>query len=285
MTRSYFGVTGFMSQSEMIALNELLSRKVGETTIREKINSLNKKIMIGVLVNKNTLMGFLPSNPSRYPLIEDAASIFLNDDFFINTVHYNSDDWRILSGQLSKIVEIFKNIHAIQLNLAWPDPEHIIRFRNQFPNIEVILQIGKDAFYEVGNSPRSLYARLEEYSKCINHVLFDMSGGAGKLIDINDELIKIVADLHIYLPNLSIGIAGGLCSSALIGELYQLKTTEDKLDLFIGNGIDRLTEYLIRSGSGLDRLSIDAESKLRIDDSLYLPEVIKYLIASIAKFS
>ncbi|TSC52722.1 MAG: Uncharacterized protein LiPW41_92 [Parcubacteria group bacterium LiPW_41] len=285
MMRSYFGVTGFMSQSEMVALNELLSRKIGETTIREKIKSLNKKVMIGVLVNKNTLMGFLPSNPSRYPLIEDAKSIFISDDLFLNAVHYNSDDWRMLSQQLCKIAETFENLNAIQLNLAWPDSEHIIRFRDQFPNIEIILQVGSSAFYEVGNSPRSLYARLEEYSKCINHVLFDMSGGGGKLIDVNNELIKIVVDLHAKFPQMSIGIAGGLCSSALLGEQYQTKEPDGTTKSQVGDGINRLTECLSSSESDLSRLSLDAEAKLRIDDALYLPEVIKYLIASIATFS
>ena len=285
MKNSYFGITGFMTRSEMTALNELLLRKIHEQTIQSKINDLGKKVMIGVLVNLKTLQGFIPSNPSRYPLIEDASSIFLNDDFFINTVHYNSDDWRNLSGQLCKIVETFENLHAIQLNLAWPSPEQIIHFKNQFPNVEIILQIGKGAFYEVGNSPRSLYARLSEYSKCIDHILFDMSGGGGNLIDVDDRLIKIIADLHIYLPNLLIGVAGGLCSSALIGEPYQSENVGNNANILTGNGINRLTEHLIKSGYGLRRLSIDAESRLRVDDSLYLPEVIKYLIASIATFS
>lgn len=264
--KPYFGVTGFVTHNEVEDFRAFLLKRINGKEIHNYIASLNRQIMIGVLMNRKTLGGYIPSNPSRYPLLEEVQKMFTSNELFLNTVHYNCDDWRDLTNQLCYIAEI-SNVNAIQLNLKWPYIESLKEFKEVCPHINIILQIGVGAYYEVGQSPTALYARIGEYAPYIDSILFDMSGGQGKLVDVNDNLIKIVHDLHTrFNGKIGVGIAGGLCAESVPNLL-------------------RITEHMKKTDFGLNNISTDAESLIRDgNDTLIIEEAIKYLLASYSLF-
>jgi|GEM_PF-721556 len=268
MKSSYFGITGFVSSEEMQKFLRALELKSNGKSIRQFVQELNRKIMIGILVSKRSLDGRGASNPWRYPDPQIIKDIFVDDPLFLNTIHYTSDDWQDLPEQLEKLVRLSPAINAIQLNMAWPDPDYIKIFKSRFPQIAIILQVGSRAYYEVGNSPTGIYTRLESYQDYIDFALIDMSGGNGQLISVNDALIKVVSDIYDrfsgkFLP----AVAGGLNKNSVIELLPLIKSFE-------------------KMNKPPNSISIDAEGQLRDgNDTLVLPEAIKYLIASYATFS
>jgi len=262
----YIGITGFVSKEEMETFHRLFTivRKNGQS-IKDLINLTNHKIMVGVLVSNKTLSKETPDNQKRYPYIDDVREIFIDDDAYFNCTHFNSRDFENLFVHLSMLAQI-PNINGIQLNICWPPAKILEQFKARFPDIKIILQIGKNAYEKVGESPRSLYLKLAEYSNSIDFILFDMSGGNGLLIDVSDTLIKILADIYEKMPNIGVGVAGGLSHDSVFA-------------------ITRMLEVLKSLKHDPNKISIDAEGRLRDqNDLLVIGDALKYVLASCAVF-
>lgn len=262
----YIGITGFVSKEEMETFHRLFTiERKGGKSIKNLIDSLQRKIMIGVLVSQKTLLKELPDNYNRYPHIDDVRKIFIDDDTYFNCIHFNSKDFDNLFVHLSMLAQI-PNIHGIQLNICWPPPKILEQFKVQFPHIKLILQIGEDAYKEVEESPKSLYQELSKYSNSIDFVLFDMSGGNGILIQVDKVLIKIIVDVSQKMPDIGIGIAGGLSHDTI---------------MVISEAFEALESFRYSPR----KISIDAEGRLRgKNDLLIIGEALKYVLASCALF-
>lgn len=100
-------------------------------------------------------------------------------------------------------------LDALQLNMRWPDPDTVKAFRRRHPNIDIILQIGRDAMKDCGDDPQAVAQRLMDYGDAVAGVLLDRSMGAGKPMD--PYLLMRYAEVIAYaLPNCAILFAGGL---------------------------------------------------------------------------
>ena len=101
-------------------------------------------------------------------------------------------------------------MHAIQLDMIWPDPIQIasaLGFSRKKP--EIILQIGKNAIEAANNNPQTVVQKLEDYRQVVNRVLLDKSMGRG--IGMNAaELEPFVCAIKKHFPDIGIGVAGGL---------------------------------------------------------------------------
>ena len=168
---------------------------------------------------------------------ENIAEIFSSDQTY-NCLHYadydNKTDFRTLS---QAIFYGGTYIHALQLDMIWPDPGMIASgVHTSRRHIEVILQIGKNALQEAGNNPRVVVEKVSDYEGVIDRVLLDKSMGKGIGMDAYG-LIPFIRAIRKRFPKLGIVAAGGLGP----------KTTY-------------LAEPLVKE---FPDLSIDAQSKLR----------------------
>lgn len=246
--RPYIGVTGFMDAEEVKLALEIFEKEKG---------NLPHKLMVGVLASFKTLYGETNKWPNRYPKIRDVSKIFLNHPDALNLVHYSTDNTDLLFVQLMAITELIgpKSFHGFQLNIPWPNPKELIRYKAFYPYKKIVLQIGSGAFEAVKNLPEFLINRIlcyRGYESTVDCILLDTSRGKGKLFDT--ELIKtyLQAVDEFFLSNLSMGVAGGL-----YGE-----TAHILKPLF----------------AKFPSLSIDAEGKLRdADDKLDMDLVEKYI--------
>lgn len=94
--------------------------------------------------------------------------------------------------------------------MIWPNPSEIANgVQTSRKQIEVILQIGKNALEEVGNDPQRVVERLGNYEGVIHRVLLDKSMGKGLGMDV-DGLIPFAQAIRESFPMLGIGAAGGL---------------------------------------------------------------------------
>jgi hypothetical protein len=246
----YIGVTGFTtkSQVEQILKNQNINPSI-----------VGRKLMVGVLVSSKTLKGEQDKWPMRYPKIEDIGSIFLDDPSCLNLVHFSSDNPENLFEDLKKITKLAgPHLHGFQLNMPWPEKEQVERYKELYPQMEFVLQVGDAAFGCMNNDLAQVHKAVVRYENLVDHILLDMSGGEG--LPLDSEYIELLVSEFSQITNLGIGAAGGLYAG----------NVQEKL-------MDIVNQY--------SNISFDAEGKLQSETGgLNLNEVRKYLEASVVLF-
>lgn len=200
----YIGITDFTSFEQVTKMLELFRR--------HKPSGSQRVLHIGVMMSFKTLNGIETRWSKAFPLKETIADIFRpNDDDVYYCLHYADYDHDTKFTDLAQGLEYAGPfVHAIQLDMPWPDPRvvangvHVSR-----KQIEVILQVGKNAIEEVNNDPAEVVRRLEDYEGVIHRVLLDKSMGRGLGMDANG-LIPFARAIRESFPTLGIGAAGGL---------------------------------------------------------------------------
>ncbi len=251
----YIGITGFMSKNEIQSL-------VGPTA--NPLYESERTLMIGVLASSTTIKGIANKQPNRYPLASDISNIFLGGCNYLNLIHYNTKVPETLLEQLIIVTDLGgPNFGGFQLNIAWPNPEILRRYRKWYAKHTVVLQIGGRAFEMVENSPEKLAEKIKEYARFIDYVLLDPSGGFGQKFD--PEMA------HRYLE-----------------ELYEFKS-KSGLDINFGiaGGLSPLTLDILKPLiKDFPDISIDAEARLRTkEDHLDIEIAKNYVIGSAKMFA
>ncbi|MEX0919239.1 MAG: hypothetical protein WDZ64_00635 [Parcubacteria group bacterium] len=239
----YVGVTGFTSQREV------------ETALALVPYESTHRFMVGVLMNSRTLEG-RPStrSPCRYPKRGEIKEIFTStDDRVLRLVHYNTENPDLLLSELVEITELLGTcFDGFQLNMAWPSVEQVRSYRELNPDKTLVLQIGSRALKAV-ISVEHLVARVGAYVPMIDAILFDESGGTGKILNPVRSVEHLLA-LEFQYSRLGLGVAGGLSPDNpwLLDQLFRI----------------------------FRKLSVDAEDRLRTplpEDALYLPSVMRFI--------
>jgi len=209
----YIGITGFTQQNEVKAVIE------GETL---QCVPPDRKIMIGVLANSQTLIGMKQALPNLYPDAKVIPNIFFRHEQLFNVVCYHSD-LTVAPAYYKELELITKScgepLNGIQLHNVWPHPNIIAIYRSVFPRIKIILRIGDKAFRAVDFSgklsAKAVAKRIAEriiwYEDTIDAVLIDRSDGYGKQICIGlaDACLRV---FHNRIPHLHASVAGGFSS-------------------------------------------------------------------------
>ena len=241
MIEPYIGVTGFMSAMEIE--NVLAAMPVDSRHL----------FMVGVLASVRTLRGDEPWQPGRYPHVLAIKDIFVLAPKVLNLVHYAPGNRPDLGGQLKQMAEFGGPfLHGFQLNVFWPDPKEIEKIAHY--KLRIVLQLDGTALIKAGDS-NEFKERLSVYDGLITDVLVDLSGGKGKLFDL-DYVRSRLGVIREHFPNLGYGVGGGLAPETvdlikpLVAEFPNLSIDaegrlrtphpEDKLD------VSRAKEYVAR---------------------------------------
>jgi len=226
----YIGITDFMSKKQVQKMLKVFN------THKPK----NKEILfhVGVMMSYKTLNRIPTKWENAFPKKEELSDIFYTNDVYscLHYVDYDGFDDN-LAKSLSDAIYCCGFPHALQLDMVWPSPEHIANgIHMSRKQVQVILQIGKNALEQVNNEPELLIEKLGEYEIVIQRVLLDKSMGKGIAMNIN-ELFPFIKAIRENFPKMGIGVAGGLGPDSI-----------------------NLVEPLIKK---FPDLSIDAQSKLR----------------------
>ena len=201
----FISITDFMDchqVQEMLLIAEKFNRFYLDDEIR--------KLGVGVMMSHKTLHGLPTRWASAFPEKEKIASIFLDHSLAFNVIHYADYKGINVLNSLLKVADYgSEKIHAIQLDMTWPDPKIIIEFRKYFSKIQIILQVGKKAFEVINDNPENLLAQLDPYDDSVDYVLLDKSMGQGKSLEAKD-LLPYVNILATMRSDLGIVVAGGL---------------------------------------------------------------------------
>lgn len=169
-----------------------------------------RRVMIGVMTSYKRLCGLPTKWSAIYPPPDEIASIFVSHPSAMNTVHYADYDGIDIEDSIEMATRFGGPLmDAIQLDMIWPDPAVLHRFRLRRPEVEVVLQVGERALEEVGDDPRLLVHELFRHGTSLDWVLLDKSGGRGKGMDA-EALLPFVRAIRRDLPDLGIVVAGGL---------------------------------------------------------------------------
>ncbi len=107
--------------------------------------------------------------------------------------------------------------------MVWPDSGHVASVvHTSHKQLEVILQVGKNAIEQAKNDPQEVVERLRDYEGVAQHVLLDKSMGRGLGMDAVG-LIPFARAIKEAFPDLGIVAAGGLGpeSIGLVEPLYR----------------------------------------------------------------
>lgn len=199
----YIGITDFTDFGQV--------QEMSRVFVANRPRGSSRMLHVGVMMSHKTLHGIPSKWQNAFPSKERIANIFSSDEVY-NCLHYadydnNSDLWKSLAMAISYGGI---GIHALQLDMIWPDPGEIANgVHASRKQIEVILQIGKNALEEVGNDPQRVVERLGNYEGVIHRVLLDKSMGKGLGMDA-DGHIPFARAIRESFQTLGIGVAGGL---------------------------------------------------------------------------
>lgn len=197
------------------------------------------QLMIGTMTSFKVLNQQPTKWATIFPSVEALKYIFSSaNPQAINCIHYaDYDNNPGLFNTLENVVEYCGGgLHAVQLDMVWPDPHELRRFVKEY-NLPIVLQISKRSMAECGDNPAVVAEKVSnEYGDIISHVLLDCSMGKGVPIDIS-VIHPYIEAIKSYTADVQIAVAGGL-GPGTISEVKSL-----------------IEQY---------RVSIDAQSKLRL---------------------
>jgi len=202
MNIPYIGITDFMTFDQV-----QLMLKVFEKNLEEE---QRRRLHVGVMMSYKTLNGLETKWSVAFPPKETIADIFSSKET-MNCLHYADYDEIDVTESIAQAISFGGvDINALQLDMVWPNPKHIYdAIKNSHKELEIILQIGKNAIEQADNNPHEIVERLRDYEGLINHVLLDKSMGKGLGMDALG-LIPFVSAIKKEFPDLGIAVAGGL---------------------------------------------------------------------------
>ena len=253
----YIGITDFTHYDQVKAMLQAFHSHLPRSRF------CRRKLHVGVMMSAKTLRGIPTRWADVFPPAESIAQIFTSFHSY-NCLHYADYGYdEELAESLSRAIGYGGiGMNALQLDMIWPDPNEIaLALYDSRKQLEVILQLNENAIHIANDDPREVVERLEDYGDTIQRVLLDKSMGRGVGMD-SEGLIPFIDAITEKLPNLGIGVAGGLGPDTL-------------------NQVEPLVK-------AYPDLSIDAQSKLRPSgdamDPLDLEMAKLYLVRAIEMF-
>ncbi len=211
----YVGITDFMTFEQVKRMLAAFKANLGPEQ--------NRRLHVGVMMSYKTLHGIETKWTEAFPPKETIADIF-GSDKTMNCLHYADYDAIDVFQSLAQAISFGGiGISALQLDMVLPDPGHVASaVHASRKQLEVILQIGKNAIEQANNDPQEVVERLRDYEGVAQHVLLDKSMGRGLGMDAVG-LIPFVQAIKQAFPGMGIVAAGGLGpeSIGLVEPLYR----------------------------------------------------------------
>jgi phosphoribosylanthranilate isomerase len=223
----YIGVTG------LTTLNEVTSTLKYFNAARYK-GCLHVP-MLGFLVSYKCLeYGFNPGD-RKHPKLRDLSALLSEakkDTNAFVTIHYYTKNTSQLYEEISKVLKL-NDIYerelcdGVQLNSVWPPKEEVLKIKENFPRLKIILQLPGGATN--GMSAQQVSNKVKNDYPYVEHVLIDPSGGKGQPFDINRST-EIYNALKSTGFNGNVGFAGGLCGENVGAIISMLPSTGISID-------------------------------------------------------
>lgn len=237
--RPYIAVSGVASPTDVALL----------LSLAKEFPALTRRLVGAVLVSRKTLGGQRVES-LRYPSLADAQVLCaaLAQSVVTPAVHYNSrTNGGDLLAELVALANAVPAMRMLQLNIICPAVEVVEEFRRLHPWVEIVLQVSGETRAQYADAGLNPWAVLADYGRVVDHLLLDLSRGAGRPLPVEATADEIrLHELQAETRHVGLGVAGGLGPDArpVLGVLHGI-----------------LDEAVFA------RLSFDAESNLRVPAS------------------
>jgi hypothetical protein len=201
----YIGITDFTSFDQVERMLKVFRE-------HEQYATSQRVLHVGVMMSFKTLNGVETKWSKAFPPKETVSNIFQPGDLDLyRCLHYADYSHETKFTDLAHALEYAGPfVDAIQLDMPWPEPGMVASgVHASRKQIEVILQVGKNAIEDVNNDPAEVVHRLEDYDGVIHRVLLDKSMGRGLGMDAIG-LIPFAQAIKNRFPHLGLVVAGGL---------------------------------------------------------------------------
>lgn len=232
MENPYVGIKGFTSRTEV-------------ARVLTAAPKLRHAIMVGVLMNQDSLAGKPVKHPRRYPEPKRLREIFVEDRRTLNLVCYQTTAPASLYDQLCEIRErCGSRLHGFQLDLLEPQMPTLERIRREWPQIKLSLRINREMFRRALHRPMILADIVSGYEHLLDYAFVDFTNGDG--VPCSPDLLRSILGYILQTGvEIRLGIGGGLGVytlsplKALLRELpnlcldgdFRLRNDDDELDL------------------------------------------------------
>ncbi len=207
MKKPYIGITDFINAGQATQMLDVFARGGAE--------KLGRQLMVGVMMSYKTLNDVPTKWSAAFPQKEFVRDIFTSHPLAFNTLHYADYDAIDVAENIERATSFCgPNLHAIQLDMIWPDPAIVKNYRNRHPWIQVIIQGNAKAMNATGNDPAAFADRIKAYGDSVDYVLLDKSMGKGLGMDAVG-LLPFARAVSEQIPGLGLAAAGGLGPNTL----------------------------------------------------------------------
>jgi len=246
--KPYIGITGFKTKNEVKEVSKLFEENLG------KINN-SHTAMFGFVTSTKRLEDYTKPGKTS-PAVRDLQDlVYAVPDSFFPVLHHFTTNLNRLYDEVCQLHLQTGYGWGLQINSVWPLSDQVRRIKGAYPNKKIILQIPKEAI-EKTEREIEYPGRLKKYSGLIDYVLIDPSGGLGMDFDTT-SCINLMNFTSEILPEVGVGLAGGLCASNVATQIWSVANKYGK------------------------PFSVDAEGKLRVDtydgQFLYSKQVKSYI--------
>ncbi len=205
----YIGITDFTHYSQVEEMLQMFNSHQMQG---------RRRLHVGVMMSYKTLYGIDTSWAKSFPKNEAIASIFASSHA-MNCLHYadyDAENALLLEENLTRAVSFGgPGMNALQLDMLWPNPGAILgAVASVRQPIEVIVQVGKQAFIQADDNPAEIVKSLQPYVGIAHHVLVDKSMGKGQGMNA-EALLPVVRAIRGAYPQFDITVAGGLGPSSI----------------------------------------------------------------------
>jgi len=204
--RPYIGITDFETGDQVTEIGDYFATLPCADRYR---------MMAGVMISYKSFHGLPTSWTAFWPSKERLATIFVPHPLVFNTIHYADYDAITRLDDLLSVVEMCgEHLHAIQLDMVWPDEKMVRGLTKRFPTLDVVLQVSSRAIELEDNCAENVARRVAGYAASVDYVLLDCSMGTGKSMDAL-HLSEFAETIIRRAPGVSRAFAGGLGPNTL----------------------------------------------------------------------
>lgn len=198
----YIGVTDFTTRSQVIQAKQQI------------VPLSNRRLHVGAMTSYKVQNGIKTyTGWEKIWLDEEGLNkLFINDNEVFNVIHYADygDPCFTTSRDLHEAIRRSGSyLHGLQLDMVWPKAGMVREIKKQHPSIEIILQVGKDAMIQVGDTPEAILRRMLKYVNCVDYFLIDFSVGQGIPFDPS-VVLGFLKKFTEVIPANRLALGGGL---------------------------------------------------------------------------
>lgn len=171
---------------------------------------LPHRLGIGVMAGHGALDDVSSDWKRAFPRDERVAALFTSMPGLFNILHYVDHNRQTRLEDLEQAVGLGgAHLHALQLDMLWPDAELLRRFRERHPTIFTILQMNPLSVEIEGDGPVRVARRLRFYGDSLDGILLNEDPDGDRELG-TERLLAYLQEIMLTCPDLNPAVAGGL---------------------------------------------------------------------------